>query len=126
MGSIKGIAPACKLTARRFDEFCRFLDITGELRGSPQHLYDLEAYRRHCQANTNQSRRSSKVWPSGRQLTPLVQGGGAVPLEDGAAGEVTVVVEVVIDGGLYGGEFLQGLDGPELRHCRFSSSERLV
>jgi len=39
---------------------------------------------------------------------------------------VTVVIEVVVDRGVNGGKFLQGLDVPELRHCSFSSSEWLV
>ena len=36
------------------------------------------------------------------------------------------VVEVVVDRGMNGGEFLQSLYVPESGHCRFPSSERLV
>ena len=36
------------------------------------------------------------------------------------------VAEVVMDRGTDGGEFLQGLYVPEIGHCRFPSSERLV
>jgi hypothetical protein len=39
---------------------------------------------------------------------------------------VAVVVEVVVDRGMGGGEFLQGLCVPEPRHCILSSPERLV
>ena len=43
---------------------------------------------------------------SGRQLTPLGQGGSAVLLEDVAAVEVTVLVEVIVDRGMGSGKFL--------------------
>ena len=60
------------------------------------------------------------------KLTPFSERGSAVLLEDIAAVEVAVVVEVVVDRGMGGGEFLQGLYFPEPRHRSFSSSERLV
>jgi hypothetical protein len=47
---------------------------------------------------------------------PFGQGGSAVLLEDIATVEVAVVVEVVVDWGVGGSEFLQGLYVPELRH----------
>jgi hypothetical protein len=59
-------------------------------------------------------------------LTPLGQGSGAGLLEDVAAVEVTVVVEVVVDRGVNGGELLQGLQVPEFRHRALSSSKRLM
>ncbi len=62
---------------------------------------------------------------SGRQLTPLGQGGGAVPSEDVAAIEVTVLIEMIMDRGVDGGKLLQSFYVPELRHRTFSSSERL-
>ncbi len=45
-------------------------------------------------------------------------------LEDGAAVEVTVLIEMIMDRGVDGGEFLKGLDVPEIRHRILSSSER--
>ncbi len=60
------------------------------------------------------------------ELTPLGQGNGSVFLEDFTAGTVALLVEVVVDRGMGGGEFLQGLYDPEFRHRSFSSSERLV
>jgi len=39
---------------------------------------------------------------------------------------VAVLVEMVVDRGVNGGEFLQGLYVPEPRHRSFSSSEGLV
>ena len=39
---------------------------------------------------------------------------------------LTVVVEMVVDRSVDGGELLQGLDVPEFRHRSLSSSERLV
>ncbi len=47
---------------------------------------------------------------SGCQLTPLSQCSGAVLLEDITATEVAVQVEMVVDRGVNGGKFLQGLD----------------
>ncbi len=47
-------------------------------------------------------------------------------LKDIAAVEVAVLVEVIVDRGMGGGEFLQGLYIPELRYRSFSSPERLV
>jgi hypothetical protein len=57
---------------------------------------------------------------------PFGESGGAVLLENFAAVEVTAVVEMVVDRGVDGGEFLQGLDVPEFRHRSLSSSKRLV
>jgi hypothetical protein len=47
-------------------------------------------------------------------------------LEDNTVLEVAVLVEVVMDRGLGGCEFLQSLYVPEPGHRSFSSSERLV
>ncbi len=67
-----------------------------------------------------------RSWFSRGELTPFSEGDGAVLLEDIAAIEVTVVVEMIMDRGMDGGEFLQGLDVPEFRHRSLSSSKRLV
>ena len=69
----------------------------------------------------------SRNWGAlGRQFAPLGQGGSAVLFEFGPSVEVTVVVEMVVDRGVCGGELLQGLDVPKARHGTFSSSEGLV
>ena len=49
-----------------------------------------------------------------------------VVFEGIAAIEVTVEVEMVVDGGLDRGELLQGLDVSKPRHRPFPSSKRLV
>ena len=85
-----------------------------------------EGRRRCCQAKANQSPKHPKLRRSGRQLTPLGQGSGAVLLEDFAAVEMAVVVEMVMDRGVGGSEFLQRFDVPKLGHRSLSSSERLV
>ena len=72
-----------------------------------------------CQTNANQTAKCAKRIASGCQLTPLGQRGEAVLLEDVASAEVAIVVEVIVDRGVDGGEFLQGLDVPEFRHCPF-------
>jgi hypothetical protein len=51
----------------------------------------------HCQTNVNGPAKGVALRRSGRQLTPLGQGGRTVLFEDVAAVEVTVVVEVVVD-----------------------------
>jgi len=60
----------------------------------------------HCQTKTALCQKPYKLAASGRQLTPLGQGGSAVLLEDIATVEVAVVVEVVVDRGVDGCEFL--------------------
>src|SRR5680860_1874929 len=81
---------------------------------------------RQCQTNANQTAKCAKRIASGCQLTPLGQGGRTVLFEDVASAEVAIVVKVIVGRGVDGGEFLQGLDVPEFRHCPFPSSERLV
>ncbi len=48
-------------------------------------------------------------------MTPFGQGGSAVLLEDVAAVEVTVLIEMITDRGIGGGEFLQNLYVPVRR-----------
>ena len=60
----------------------------------------------HCQTNLNGPAKGAGLRRSGRQLTPLGQGGRTVLLEDVAAVEVTVVVEVVVDRCVGGCKFL--------------------
>ena len=100
------------------------LDAYGSLRDD---YMDSEQHsERQCQTNANQTAKCAKRIASGCQLAPLGQRGGAVLLEDVASAEVAIVVKVIVDRGVDGGEFLQGLDVPEFRHCLFPSSERLV
>ena len=73
----------------------------------------LEAGKRCCQANANQSPKCEATSLSGRQLTPFGQCSRAVLLENFAAVEVAVVVEMIVDRGMGGGEFLQGLNTNE-------------
>ena len=70
----------------------------------------------HCQTKANRYPKVVMHPPSGRKLAPLGQGSGAVLLEDVAAVEVAVLIEMVMDRGVDGGEFLQGFNVPKLRH----------
>ena len=70
----------------------------------------------HCQTNLNRPAKGASLRCSGRQLTPLGQGGGTVLSEDVAAIEVTVLIEMIMDRGVDGGKLLQSLYVPELRH----------
>ena len=76
---------------------------------------------RWCQSNANRSPNLPAMLASCRELTPLGQRGGAVLLECLAAIEMTVVVEMVVDRGMGGSEFLQGLDIPEAGHRPFGA-----
>src|SRR5680860_1269027 len=80
----------------------------------------------HCQTNLNGPAKDAGLRRSARQLTPLGQGGRTVLLEDIAAVEVTVLVEVIVDRSMGGGKLLEGFHVPEPLHRSFSSSERLV
>ena len=63
---------------------------------------------RCCQTNANRSQLADGDEVSGHaQPTPLGKSGGAVQLETVSAVEVAFLVEVVMDGGVDGGEFLQ-------------------
>ena len=106
-------------------EFEQGLSSTSRLKIAIVNLWK-QTLERQCQTNANQTAKCAKRIASGCQLTPLGQRGEAVLLEDVASAEVAIVVKVIVDRGVDGGEFLQGLDVPEFRHCPFPSSERLV
>jgi hypothetical protein len=57
----------------------------------------LHSTRRPCQTNLSGPAKGAGLRRSGRQLTPLGQGGRTVLFEDIAAVEVTVLVKVVVD-----------------------------
>ncbi len=61
------------------------------------HLIGLDGAGRRCQTNLNGPAKGAGLRCSGRQLTPLGQGGRAILFEDIAAVEVAVLVEVVVD-----------------------------
>jgi hypothetical protein len=78
-----------------------------------------------CQTNANQSQFAPIRRISGcTELTPLGKSGGAVQLKIVSAVEVAFVVEVSMDRGMDGGEFLQTSHPPEAEHGALSSSER--
>ncbi len=60
------------------------------------------------------------------ELTPFSERGSASLLENITIVEVAVLVEVVVDRGVGGGELLEALHVPEFRHRSFPSPERLV
>ena len=47
-------------------------------------------------------------------MTPLGQSGGAIEFEGFAIVKMTFLVEMIVDGGVGGSKFLQGLDVPRL------------
>ena len=57
-------------------------------------------------------------------MAPLGQSGRAALLEYVATVEVTVLAEMIVNGGVSGSKFLLGLDIPEPSHCALSSSEQ--
>ncbi len=80
-----------------------------------------------CQTNSNQSQFAAKTANlSGTKLTPLAKSGGAGQLEGVSTGLRSFLVEVVVDGGMDGGEFLQTSHAFETQHRTFAPSERKV
>jgi len=80
-----------------------------------------------CQTNANQSPLGERGCPLSRAETaPLSESGGAFGLEEGSAGEAAFLVEMVEDGGVDRGEFLQASHAPKPQHRSLSSSERQV
>ncbi len=78
---------------------------------------------RCCQTNANQSLVGQWHCPLCRaEPAPFVKSGSAVQLEEVSGGEATLVVEVVENGGVDGGELLKTSHLPEPLHCSFSSS----
>jgi hypothetical protein len=67
-----------------------------------------------------------RSWQScrGHQSASLGQGGSTVLLEDVAAVKVTVLIEVIVEGGVDGAKLLDCLYVPELRHRPISPSDR--
>ncbi len=57
---------------------------------------------------------------------PFGQSGRAILLEDVAGDEVAVEIEIAMDRGVDGGEFLKGLDVPEFRLRSFVSAKWLM
>ena len=62
---------------------------------------------RWCQTKTDRSRKTGIEPNSGRELTPCGQGLSTVFLEFFTAVEMAFEIEVVVDGGLDGGELLK-------------------
>ena len=80
----------------------------------------------NCQSKSNQSLKSGKLGNSGCKLAPFSERGSAVLLENVAAVEVAVMIEVIVYRRMDGGKLLQSLDIPESCHRSLSSSKRLV
>ncbi len=78
------------------------------------------------QPNANQSPNGKSSWLSCCKLTPFSQCGRAPLYEDIPAVEMAVLIKVVVDRGVSGCKFLQGLDIPKPGHRSFSSPERLM
>ena len=57
---------------------------------------------------------------------PFGQRGSAIFFEGFAAGEIAFEIEVIVDRGVNGGEFLLCFDVPKIRHHAFSLPERLA
>jgi hypothetical protein len=79
-----------------------------------------------CQSNANRSPNYPGAPGSCGDFPPPRHRRVAVLLEVVAGSQVSVEVEVVLDGSVNSGEFLQGLDVPEICHRSFASPERLV
>jgi hypothetical protein len=77
-----------------------------------------------CQTNSNQSLQGQHGCPLRRaKLTPFSESGGSVELESGARVKVAFLVEMIVDRGVDGDEFLQTSHSAEPKHCPFFSSK---
>ena len=75
-----------------------------------------------CQTKANRSLLEVERLRSGGQLPPLGQGGLPVLLEPVAGVEVSVEIEMVVDGRVEGCELLKTSHLPEAEHRSFPSS----
>ena len=83
--------------------------------------------RGRCQTDANQSLQGQRGCPLCRtKLTPLGESGGAVELENGAGVKVALQVEMVVNGSMNGGEFLQTSHTSKAQHRPFSSPKWLM
>ena len=117
---------AMKRLLRRGRWLCNQSPANSSLRSIPCLTGKIQGNFRHCQTKANRYPKVVMHPPSGRKLAPLGQGSGAVLLEDVAAVEVAILVEVVVKRGMDGSELLKGLHVPELRHRPLSSPQRLM
>jgi hypothetical protein len=76
-----------------------------------------------CQTKANRSLLTAARLRSGGKLPPFGQRGLPVLLEPVAGIEVSVEIEVVVDGRVDGGEFLKTSHLPEAEHRPLSSSQ---
>jgi N-acyl-D-aspartate/D-glutamate deacylase len=66
-------------------------------------------------------------WRSGTaKLTPLGKSSGAIALDVGSTDEVALLIKMLVDRGMGGGELLQAAHPPEALHRPLSSSQRLM
>ena len=79
-----------------------------------------------CQTKTDRSQRTGLDPISSRKLTPFGQGLSTVFLKFFTAVEMAFEVEVVVNGGLDGGELLKTSHRPEPRHGFFSPPQGLM
>ena len=80
----------------------------------------------HCQTNWVGSVESTIENFLCCKLPPFGQRSGSGLFEYVAAVEMALVVEMVVDRSMDGGEFLQSSDLPEFGHCAFPSPEGLM
>jgi len=83
--------------------------------------------RRWCQTNSISSQlAAASTNVPGTKRPPLGESVGALDLEDISTREAAFLIEVVGDGRVDGGEFLQTSHAPEAQHGPLPSSERQV
>ena len=76
------------------------------------------------QTNSNQSLLGQYGCPlSCAKSAPFGESGGTIELEVASAGETAILIEMVRDRGVDGGELLKTSYAPEAKHCPLSSSE---
>ena len=85
-----------------------------------------QGYLGHCQTNWMGPVEPTIEGSQTASWRHSAQGGRAIEFEAPAVVKMTFLVEMIVDRGVGGGEFLQGLDVSEPGHRSLSSAERLV
>lgn len=108
-------------------------DARGQLEARPPFNHAAETRRALPLRTAAQSDPCEPVWSghlncplSRTKLTPLGESKGAVELAIATSVEMALLVEMVVDTGVDGDEFLQTSHAPEAQHRPFPSSERQV
>ncbi len=103
LGEMDQVGSVLEEAFRMMDQFAPIVRmVAGEEGGNAKGAFKLQACRplrllRQCQTNLKRNAKGASLRCSGRKLTPFGQSGRSVLLEDIAAVEMAVLVELIVD-----------------------------